>query len=246
METFDWCKLCNLNNINNVNINKNSIKKNVIKNSEKNKINKLFNIESIIEEEINNNDLKKQSSKILLKKKYFLTNNLNKYFFNNCNCKIELIKKILNYMLNITTILRERLNLKKININYNNIKINHIPRSSYKFCSFKDNCKYNYYDNKKNNNKGCYAHHYVYDLLEFDLTVIIYYLNNFIKDDLFNNSELSKSFTTINFVIKHMHDELNNILLYVKEDEDIEKYHKNNTKIKSNNNRKLKKRIINL
>ena len=58
-----------------------------------------------------------------------------------------------------------------------------------------------------------------------------------------NNKDITKSFTTINFVIKHMYDEINNILLYSKTTDNIEKYHKNNIK---NVKQKNKTRRINI
>ena len=160
-----------------------------------------------------------------------LSNFLNKYYYQYTVKKNILI--LINKIIKINKILKERLNLQSIKINFNSINLKFIPRSSYKFCNFKDACKYNYNESK---DKGCYAHHYVYDLLEFDLEIVNYYITNYVEDNnLCNNKDIIKSFSTINYVIKHMYDELNSIKLYSKNQECIECYHKNNKKSKGKN-----------
>ena len=165
---------------------------------------------------------------------FILSNNLNKYYF-QLNTNSNNILKILDNILIINNILKKRLNMKTLNINYNSVTNTYIPRSSYKFCNFKDACNYNYDLNK---NKGCYAHHYVYNLLEYDLTILIYYINNFISENINSNKQVTKSLTTINFVIKHMYEELQNIFLYSDNKIDIEKFHINNFKNIKNKNKK--------
>ena len=119
--------------------------------------------------------------------------------------------------------IKKKLNMKTIDIKKDIINLNNLPRSSYKFCKHKDACNYNY---EKNRNKKCHNHHYVHNLLEYDLMTIIYYIENLVNDkNLNNNQEIIKSFTTINYVIKHMYEELNNIKLYSKQNENIDKYH---------------------
>lgn len=232
---MDWSELCKFNNIKNIIIKDDiNYEKNKEKNIEKNK----FDINTIISSINSDKIIKNLTSDILLKKMYFLSNNLNKYYFNYSNIKKENIIIIVNSILEMNNILKNRLNMKTIEINLDNLNKNSIPRSSYKFCNFKDACKYNY---EKKSCKGCYAHHYVYNLLEFDLNILLYYLDNLEECNIFNNKELSKSLTTVNYVIKHMYDELNSILLYIKKEDNIEKYHINN---KKNVNRK--KRNINI
>lgn len=237
MESIKWSTLCNLDKINNIlledlDINKIATNTNTIK---------LENINDIIEKLIDNSLFPKKDSLLLLKELFTKSNFINKYYFQFSKNIEENIIKILNYLLQITTILKNRLNLNTIHLNYTLINVNSIPRSSYKFCSFKDNCKYNY----DNNNKGCYAHHYVYNLLEYDLNSLLYYINTYTSSNNFcNNKEIIKSLSTINYVIKHMYEELNNICIYTKLT-NIESVHKNCIK-KKKKYKKKKKNIINL
>lgn len=225
MEKIKWSKLCKLDNINNIlledlNINKIATNTNT---------DKLENINDIIENLIENSLIPNNDSLVLLKELYIKSNFINKYYFQFSQNIEKNIIKILSYLLEITTILKNRLNLNTIHLNYSLIKSDSIPRSSYKFCSFKDNCKYNY----DNNNKGCYAHHYVYNLLEYDLNSLLYYINSYTSSNNFcNNKEIIKSLSTINYVIKHMYEELNNICIYTKL-KNIESVHKNSIRKKN-------------
>lgn len=232
MNNLRWSTTCNLNKVNNIIIDDLDIESN-IKNNNTNL--KQFNIDELIKNIIDINKLKKENSLFLLKLILNNSTNLNKFYFQTSENKKNKILIILNNILEITNILKNKINLNTIHVNLSLIKETFIPRSSYKFCNFKDNCNYNY---NKCKNKGCYAHHYVYDLLEYDLKSIIYYIENFIVNDIISsNKEITKSLSTINYVIKHMYEELNNISIYIKKDENIEKYHKNNFK----NNIKNKK-----
>ena len=79
-------------------------------------------------------------------------------------------------------------------------------------------------------------------MIEADLVVIIYYIENIINDDNINiNNQLCKSFSTINYVIKHMYNELKSITLYLKKGDKIENYHVNNkvNKVVSKKQRKI-------
>jgi len=235
MENIRWSTLCNLDNIINKTIT-NTIEEKT--NTIIEKKNDIFDIKLIIESLDTKENLKKLTSNLLLKKELDVSNNLNKYYFQLSKNTKENIIILLNQILLITNILKNRLNMSSIPVNYSVINQNYIPRGSYKFCNFKDACKYNYSNNKQ---KGCYAHHYIHDLLEYDLSIIIYFINNFIDDNnINNNKDIIKSFTTINYVIKHMYDEMQSILLYSNNNIDIEKYHKNNKKnIKQNKTRKI-------
>lgn len=196
-----------------------------------------FNIDKFIDN-IKKKSINKLNSLELLKLELDISVNINKYYFSYNNNKIDIILELLNKILDICKILKDKLNLKTLKIKNNMITKQSLPRSSYKFCIHKDACKFNY-DNNKN---GCYSHHYVHNLLEYDIHTIIYYIKNYINKDNFNNNqEIIKSFTTINYVIKHMYEELYNIKLYVKNCEDIEKYHSIITKKK---NIKFRKPII--
>ena len=148
---------------------------------------------------------------------------------------------ILEKLKEISNILKIRGNLNKNIHNIHNIKHNSIPRSSYKFCNFKDCCKYQYSQEFK---KGCYSDHFVHDLLYSDICVIIVYINKYINNEnIINNKDINKSLSTINFVLKHMYNELSNINLYVKDINELEKIHRKKTiekKKKVNIKRSLK------
>ena len=77
--------------------------------------------------------------------------------------------------------LSHRLKLKIYNHNENLIKKNKIIRNSYKFCSYKNSCNYNYNKNKK----GCYADHYVHNMVFADVDVLIKYLKHYNVSNLF-------------------------------------------------------------
>ena len=233
-----WSTLCCFDDIINIPIN------NKIEEKEDNSIEEkkdVFDIESIIENLDTKKKLGKLSSNILLKKELDISISLNKYYFQLSENIKNNILILLKQILLINNILKDRIKMETIKVNYSIITQTYLPRSSYKFCNFKDACNYNYSNNK---HKGCYAHHYIHNLLEFDLNISIYYITNFVNDtNINNNKDITKSFTTINFVIKHMYDEINNILLYSKNTDNIEKYHKNNVK---NIKQKNKTRKINI
>lgn len=94
-------------------------------------------------------------------------------------------------------------------------KVPRIPRSSYKFCEWNYECEFNYknkIDNRNNDKNGekhgCYAHHFVHNIIYTDIMHVINYINN---NEILDNKEIDKSITTFSFVIKHMYDELSNI-----------------------------------
>lgn len=92
----------------------------------------------------------------------------------------------------------------------NNIDIQRgiIPRSSYKFCEYNYDCQFNY----KDKYNGCYAQHFVHNLVYADTFAVIYYLKNCYQTNReYNNEELTKCITTIAYVIKHMYEELSNL-----------------------------------
>ena len=198
----------------------------------------IFNINKYIEI-IEKKNIQLLDSLELLEFEFEISVNLNKYYFSYNNNNKSIIINLLNKILNICQILKEKLNMNTIQIKKEIINKNNLPRSSYKFCNHKDACKFNY---SKDKNKKCHNHHYVHNLLEYDIYTIIYYIEHLITDNnLNNNQEIIKSFTTINYVIKHMYEELNNIKLYSKKNECIEKYHQYNCKIK---NKKCRQPLI--
>ena len=83
---------------------------------------------------------------------------------------------------------------------------NNIARSSYKFCNFNFECQYNY-DVRKHS--GCFAQHYVHNLVYADL----FSLKKYILNNMPNNvsiEEIRRTINTIAFVATHMYEELNN------------------------------------
>jgi len=93
-------------------------------------------------------------------------------------------------------------------------KHNIIQRSSYKFCTYNFECQYNYNIKK---HCGCYAQHYVHNLVYADIEISKKYLEFIIQNNLTlqeNIDELRKTINTISFVIGHMHDELQNAAKY--------------------------------
>jgi hypothetical protein len=83
-----------------------------------------------------------------------------------------------------------------------------IPRSSYKFCEYNYECQFNY----KEKSGGCYAQHFVHNLVYADISSVIHYLK-FVHESNkhYNYNELTKCITTISYVIKHMYEELSNL-----------------------------------
>jgi hypothetical protein len=137
--------------------------------------------------------------------KYVLQNNfLNKKFF------IDSLKLLFD----LSKILSDKLNLK-ITKHKLSKKVKSIPRCSYKFCSFRDSCSYNYEKNKS----ACHADHYVHNRVCADVDSLINYINIFYpNNDTFNhNKEIMKCINTIYYVIKHMKTELKNLCLYCNE-----------------------------
>ena len=56
-------------------------------------------------------------------------------------------------LLDLSEILKNRLNLP--HLKHENYNVKTIPRCSYKFCSYKDSCLFNY----SNKNQKCYQDH---------------------------------------------------------------------------------------
>jgi hypothetical protein len=215
------CNNINLNNYfdilnkNNNNTNKNIENKiNQIEIEYQNKlkeITELFNNKELIDTIKNKNSLEiiqKELDIIKLLTKYCLQNKkINYSFFMNC----------LNIILEFSEILRNRLEQKKIN-NSINIDNDKIQRCSYKFCSYQDNCVYNYNLKIK---KLCYQDHYVHNMVSSDIINVINYINNKYKDSniILHNKEILKTINTLSFVIGHMEQELRTKCLYLPETE---------------------------
>ncbi|ARF11399.1 hypothetical protein Klosneuvirus_1_256 [Klosneuvirus KNV1] len=83
-----------------------------------------------------------------------------------------------------------------------------LSRSSYKFCDNNFECQYNYNIKK---HYGCYARHYVHNLVNADIIALLnYIIGNKTNLSQIVVSEIRKSINTISFVIGHMYEELKN------------------------------------
>lgn len=104
-----------------------------------------------------------------------------------------------------------------------------IYRSSYKFCNKKEECEALYCQFINNEHRQSYAKcsgdHYVHYKLISDLTCLIKVLDER-NGDMISN-DLRICLDTINFVINHMYQELNNVNLYNSKQEgfDINRYY---------------------
>ena len=176
----------------------------------------------------------------ILKKQDLVSSYLSKSMQNNNINKVFLIK-LLNWICITSKELATRINMPIFNHDKSNIQVDRIIRSSYKFCNFKHTCNYNY-DNKK---KGCYADHYVHNMVYADLNALLVCIEMYYKDqEIIQNKEFIKCVNTISFVIKHMYEELNNLCLYINKDE-YEKFHviKNTSFCQNKKNIKRNKEI---
>ncbi len=195
-----------------------------------------------IDEILKINNFKKITSLELLKKQDLLSSYLSKSI-QNTDINLNFLKNILGWLIITSKELNSRIGLKLYLHSDSLIKSDKVIRSSYKFCNFKHNCSYNY-DSKK---KGCYADHYVHNMVYADVSALLKCIDLFHSDkDVIQNKEIVKCINTISFVIKHMYEELHNLCMYCLDPSEHEKYHvvKNNKNDKKFSN--TKKRDINI
>ena len=190
--------------------------------------------------------LKTKNSLIILQKELEIIKILTKYTLQNQILDYNFIKICLSLLLDFSETLRIRLDQKEIiheNIKKkiydnelidndnssssifksdNNLiknKNNSIPRCSYKFCSYQDNCSYNYNNKSKN---LCYQDHYVHNMVSADLKILLQYINENNKIDntknIIHTKEILKTINTLSFVISHMECELRTKCLYIPEE----------------------------
>jgi len=162
---------------------------------------------TIIKQDYSINILQRELDIIKLLTKYSLLNN---------NLDYNFFMKSLSILLDLSETLRLRLGQKEIVID--NKDPNTITRCSYKFCSYKDNCTYNY--NLKSKNL-CYQNHYVHNMVSADLKILINYINNKYNSDMviMHNKDILKTINTLSFVINHMESELKTKCLYLPKSE---------------------------
>ena len=169
-----------------------------------------------LEELCNNpNDIiliKQSYSLNILQKELDIIKLLTKYSLLNNNLDYNFFMKSLNILLDLSETLRIRLGQKELIID--NKDVNIITRCSYKFCSYKYNCTYNYNSNIKN---LCYQNHYVHNMVSADLKILIKYINNKYKLNtiILHNKDILKTINTLSFVINHMESELKTKCLYL-------------------------------
>ena len=208
---------------------------NKINQIEKDYQDKLKEVEYLCKNPKSVNELKTKYSLIILQKELEIIKLLTKYTLQNKNIDYTFFIECLNILLNLSETLRIRLGQKEIihdkekekekNNNDNNdesLKVNNceltISRCSYKFCSYQDNCSYNY--NLKTKSL-CYQDHYVHNMVSADLKILLEYIKQ--KHENYNlilhNKEILKTINTLSFVIGHMELELKTKCLYLPENE---------------------------
>jgi hypothetical protein len=123
---------------------------------------------------------------------------------------IDDILSKLNWLAETSKHLGEKIGL--LTFHHKETPENVLARSSYKFCTYNFECQYNYNIKK---HCGCFARHYVHNLVNADIEALIKYTNFNRKNlkDIYVN-EIKKSINTISFVIGHMYDELQNALKF--------------------------------
>jgi hypothetical protein len=196
---------CYINKLSNKNINKSIINKvNQIEIEYEEKLNEIkllcLNFEEI-------DKIKTKNSLIILQKELEIIKLLTKYTLQNKNLNYNFFLSCLNFLYTLSETLRNRINQKELI--HNKIKNNDdaIIRCSYKFCSYKENCNFNYNSKIKN---LCYQDHYVHNMVSADLKILIDYITQKYSTTniVLHNKEILKTINTLSYVISHMEMEL--------------------------------------
>jgi hypothetical protein len=196
-----------------------------------NNIKNINNIESKIKEKefeyetsinminnyIENNNEKENLTKLLsleiLQKESQIIKLISQYCLQNINVNKVFLINTLELLIFMSNILQQRLKQPNINIDDNK---QGIPRCSYKFCNFKENCVYNY----QKKNTCCYQDHFVHNMVNHDLYVLINFIKSTFNEDIIKiNKEILKSLNTLSYVINHMETELKNKCMYLDKSE---------------------------
>lgn len=217
---YDTDKINKLKNILNHN-NQNTVQNKVIQIESEYQI-KLKEIEELCDNNETIEKLKKDNSLKILQKELDVIKLLSKYSLQNNQLNYTFFMNALNLLLILSETLRIRLEQNEINIEKKAYSDDNISRCSYKFCSFKDSCNYNY--NKTKN--MCYQDHYVHNMVSVDLKILIEYIELKYGDTkiVLHNKEILKTINTLSYVITHMENELKSKCLYLPENE-IESFH---------------------
>jgi hypothetical protein len=178
--------------------------------------NKLKNLEKLCNDANDILIIKQDYSLHILQMELDIIKLLTKYSLLNNNLDYNFFMKSLGILLDLSETLRLRLGQKEIIVD--NKDPNIITRCSYKFCSYKDNCTYNY--NLKSKNL-CYQNHYVHNMVSADLKILINYINNKYNSTMVitHNKDILKTINTLSFVINHMESELKTKCLYLPKSE---------------------------
>jgi hypothetical protein len=194
-----------------------------IDNMEKEYQNKLNDLTQLCHNQNEINSIKSKKSLIILQKELDIIKLLTKYTLQNKNLNYTFFISCLKMLLDFSETLRIRLNQKELVHDNKLNKDNYISRCSYKFCSYQDNCSFNYSNNKSQS--ICYQDHYVHNMVSSDLKILINYIDSiYNSDSLLHNKEILKTINTLSYVISHMETELKNKCLY-QPDSKWESYH---------------------
>jgi hypothetical protein len=190
---------------------------------EKNYLDKLHEIKQLCN---NPNDiiiLKEKPGLTILQKELDIIKLLTKYTLQNKTLDYDFFIQCLIILLDLSETLRirigqEELSQDKITDHSDHKYENLISRCSYKFCSFQDNCSYNY---SSKTNSSCYQDHYVHNMVSTDLKILLNYIKNKYENSkiILHNKEILKTINTLSYVIGHMELELRTKCLYVPESE---------------------------
>ena len=185
---------------------------------EKDYQNKLIDIEELCTKHNEIKILKSKNSLVILQKELDIIRLITKYTLQNKNINYDFIINCLNILLELSETLRIRLGQKEFNHDKMQIINDTITRCSYKFCSYQDNCSFNYNIKLKN---LCYQNHYVHNMVSVDLKILIDYIKGKYGDTkiVSHNKEILKTINTLSFVIDHMEKELKNKCMYLPENE---------------------------
>lgn len=166
-------------------------------------------------EDVKSLDIKSMSDLILLEKSSSIVKNLKFQFIKRCNDdQDKFMIWVITSLIWLNTVMKELARRNKQSFEISNsidkdIKKS-ISRTSYKFCEFGYNCKFNY-----NIKEKCYAHHFVFNYISLDIASVIDFIiedYDIIKlrqiTDANDLSEIKTSINTITYVINHMYDEL--------------------------------------
>lgn len=184
----------------------------------------------------------------ILKNQNLIATYLSKYVIQNNILNYDFFIKLLNWLMLASNTLAKRLKMDSYSHDLSKIPFtSYIPRCSYKFCSFKDTCNYNY-DNKMG---GCYADHYVHNMVHADIEALECFTQfNSIDNKINHSKEIIKCVSTISYVIRNMYDELKNICInnyneFCKNHELFHRNRKANMKHQHTKNKTIRKKKIN-